>query len=237
MKFKSRAFTLIELLVVIAIIGILAGMLLPALNRARAKARLTACINNEKQWGVAFQMYSDDYAGMLYYAVGSVNFDDTGSPYVNYLGGGDANVRMRTMRLCPAVRARMTQDQIVNAATVPHTYSMPVAMTFLAGAYVNVTPDAAQFMGWNIKSLPKPAQFLVLIDSKGNTITCGSGHLNDAVSQINSSSGDTISALDRHQGGVNALFGDFHVEYLTQPRIKEIDAGDCKHGNPAYMSN
>lgn len=63
---QKKRFTLIELLIAIAIIVILAAMLLPALNKSRARANAVSCLNNLKQWGTGSVLYSDAYDGYIF---------------------------------------------------------------------------------------------------------------------------------------------------------------------------
>jgi len=128
---RTEYFTMIELLLVIAVIVILSGLLLPALNTAKAKSQQIKCANNLRQFGYAYLAYSEDNDGWVF-TFNSTNADWTkwlryseAPYYANYL------TRNTPVKRCPSARTGEMSDSwmngflnyAVNCQRLPHSAS------------------------------------------------------------------------------------------------------------------
>ena len=122
-KSSARGFTLIELLVVVALIAILAGLLLPAVAKAKSKALTLRCKGNVKQLGLALQMYQDDAHGYPFEGYfrddvpkKMVSWYDALSPY---LGNAKWGTGVLT---CPTYKWTITEGRGID----PHQYGLSI---------------------------------------------------------------------------------------------------------------
>ncbi len=201
---RRKNFTLIELLVVIAIIAVLAAMLLPALNRARDKAKTAHCISNLKQVGLGIHQYAGDYEDWVPFgldAAGSKQFLSLLNPY---FGGkeydGLGTVNFAKVWYCPAVPLKRFVD-------IPWGTSTNYLPNYRYNGRIGKLsyPTNPIYFARKLTKCAKPTEIAMVIDSP----TPANTYFNFF---FETSGGSSTQFDHRHTGRMNQLMADGHAE-------------------------
>lgn len=214
MKSRRKAFTLIELLVVIAIIAILAGLLMPALSRAKGRARAVQCMSQLRQIGVGARMYADDYADSLPLSQHTKeSWIGTLQPYL--AGTNLFRCALDTNRLR--------------------------SVSYAINDFLTPKPSGAPELNFSrIGSVPGPSETFYMAEVANEFD--GGDHFHFADASAGGFSTNAFAeqiAVGRHQGSANYLFVDCHTETVRwRPGVvARLTASGSRFVHPAGATN
>ena len=232
---QKKCFTLIELLVVIAIIAILAGMLLPALGSVKHRAYAIKCASNFKASGMALLFYADDNNTFFPKRNGSTFFRYNSTPpkvdpdYLRqykafasdmsnywpelpkstamYYGAVGRKTKKTSPYACPTARASEENDSSELTPWKSNNYFYTQGYNMM---FCDLSSASDRFLDFKSSRWRHPSRLMTMADSTSDQI-----HHKNPFTRSN-------NRMDaRHNGGLNVLFGDGHVDLLKRGDIPD----------------
>ena len=211
---NKKMFTLIELLVVIAMIAILAAMLLPALNKARAKAKMAQCSSNLRQFGSVFTNYADDNNGFYptNYVTSSSKLGHTSPFRILHVGGytSESNIHLKKLLDCPSdpTKTFQTDEAFYNYDWQGRNYNRSYTVNQYLGCFYE--GYSSYYRPFQIGMSPTPlSKVIVMTDAYDYKIGSNSYYygIQDYGTQRS-----TINPRSHHDWYDNVLAADGHVQ-------------------------